>query len=574
MKIETVRHSLSHIMATAVQELYPGTKFGIGPAIEDGFYYDFDLPASISPEDLPKIEKRMKELIMKDIKFEREKVSKKKAEQIFKDQPYKLELIKEMEEEITVYRSGDFVDLCKGPHVESTKQINPRAFKLTKVAGAYWRGDEKNPMLVRIYGVAFETEKELKQYLERKEEAEKRDHRKLGKKLELFLIDEEFGKGLILWSPRGAILRKAVMDFALETYLERGYQLVSTPHIARLDLWKRSGHWDFYRESMYSPMEVDEEKFVVKPMNCPGHVKIYNSKIRSYRDLPLRFTEMGTVYRYEKSGVLHGLTRVRGFTQDDAHIFCTQDQLESELKETIDLTKYILETFGFKDFKVSLSLRNPEKKEKYLGDDKTWDVAEKALKAALKKKNLDYVSQIGEAAFYGPKIDVLVEDAIGREWQLSTIQVDFNFPEKFKMEYVDKKGKKQRPIMIHRALLGSLERFIGILIEHYAGAFPLWLAPVQISVIPVGSRHREYAIRVSKELKANGLRVEVRDEAETVSKKIREGEIQKIPYILVVGDQEEKVNSVRVRFRGEGDIGLMALDKFLERAKAEIKERK
>ncbi len=574
MKIETVRHSLSHIMATAVQELYPETKFGIGPAIEDGFYYDFDLPASISSEDLPKIEKRMKELIMKDIKFEREEVSKKKAEQIFKDQRYKLELIKEMEGEITVYKSGDFVDLCKGPHVESTKQINPRAFKLTKVAGAYWRGDEKNPMLVRIYGVAFETEKELKQYLERKEEAEKRDHRKLGKKLELFLIDEEFGKGLILWSPRGAILRKAVMDFALETYLERGYQLVSTPHIARLDLWKRSGHWDFYRESMYSPMEVDEEKFLVKPMNCPGHVKIYNSKIRSYRDLPLRFTEMGTVYRYEKSGVLHGLTRVRGFTQDDAHIFCTQDQLESELKETIDLTKYILETFGFKDFKVSLSLRNPEKKEKYLGDDKTWDIAEKALKAALKKKNLDYVSQIGEAAFYGPKIDVLVEDAIGREWQLSTIQVDFNFPEKFKMEYVDKKGKKQRPIMIHRALLGSLERFIGILIEHYAGAFPLWLAPVQISVVPVGSRHREYAIRVSKELKANGLRVEVRDEAETVSKKIREGEIQKIPYILVVGDQEEKVNSVRVRSKGEGDIGLMSLGKFLERAKAEIKERK
>jgi len=582
-KIETIRHSLSHIMAAAVQELYPGTKFGIGPAIENGFYYDFEIHTNqhelehestrITPGDLPKIEEKMRELIGRNIAFKKRVVSKTEAKKIFKDQPYKLELIDEMKGKITIYESGDFIDLCKGSHVRSTKQIPIDGFKLTKIAGAYWKGDEKNPMLTRIYGIALATKKELEDFLKIQEEAEKRDHRKLGKELELFIIDEEFGRGLILWLPKGAILRKLVMDFALNTYLERGYQLVTTPHIANLDLWKRSGHWDFYRENMYSPMKVEDECFMIKPMNCPGHVKIYNSKIRSYRDLPLRFTEMGTVYRYEKSGVLHGLTRVRGFTQDDAHIFCTPEQLDSELLAMIDLTEYILSSFGFKDFKIALSVREPRKKKKYLGDEKTWKLAERALEEALKVKNLPYTRYPGEAVFYGPKIDFLVKGAIGREWQLTTIQVDFNFPERFDMYYVDKKGKKKRPIMLHRALLGSLERFIGILIEHYGGAFPLWLAPEQIWIIPVGSRHRKYAKEVTEILKENGFRAEAKIEAETVSKKIRDGEIQGIPYMLVVGDKEMKANSVRVRQRGKGDIGVMKLEKFLKKVIIEIRER-
>ena len=573
MKIETIRHSLSHILATAIQELYPGVKFGIGPAIENGFYYDFDLPKPISSEDLPKIEEKMRELIAKNVVFKKREVSKKKAKEIFKNQPYKLELIDEMKGKITVYESGNFIDLCKGPHVRSTKQIPKDAFKLTKVAGAYWKGDEKNPMLTRIYGIAFADKSELEKFLKIQKEAEKRNHRTLGKKLELFIIDEEFGRGLILWLPKGAILRKIIMDFALNTYLERGYQLVATPHVANLKLWKRSGHWDFYRENMYPPMKIENEYFMVKPMNCPGHVKIYNCKIRSYKDLPLRFTEMGTVYRYEKSGVLHGLTRVRGFTQDDAHIFCTPEQLHSELLEMIDLTKYILGSFGFKDFEISLSIRDPQKKKKYLGDEKTWKLAERALEETLKLKHLPYTRYPGEAVFYGPKIDFLIKDAIGRKWQLSTIQVDFNFPERFEMYYVDKKGKKKRPIMLHRALLGSLERFIGVLIEHYGGAFPLWLAPEQIRVIPVGSRHRKYAQEVTEALRENGFRVKAKVEAETVSKKIRDGEIQKIPYLLVVGDKEMQSKSVRVRERGKGDIGIMKLEKFLKKAIIEVKER-
>jgi len=573
MKIETIRHSLSHILATAIQELYPGVKFGIGPAIENGFYYDFDLPKPISSEDLPKIEEKMRELIAKNVVFKKREVSKKKAKEIFKNQPYKLELIDEMKGKITVYESGNFIDLCKGPHVRSTKQIPKDAFKLTKVAGAYWKGDEKNPMLTRIYGIAFADKSELEKFLKIQKEAEKRNHRTLGKKLELFIIDEEFGRGLILWLPKGAILRKIIMDFALNTYLERGYQLVATPHVANLKLWKRSGHWDFYRENMYPPMKIENEYFMVKPMNCPGHVKIYNCKIRSYKDLPLRFTEMGTVYRYEKSGVLHGLTRVRGFTQDDAHIFCTPEQLHSELLEMIDLTKYILGSFGFKDFEISLSIRDPQKKKKYLGDEKTWKLAERALEETLKLKHLPYTRYPGEAVFYGPKIDFLIKDAIGRKWQLSTIQVDFNFPERFEMYYVDKKGKKKRPIMLHRALLGSLERFIGVLIEHYGGAFPLWLAPEQIRVIPVGSRHRKYAQEVTEALRENGFRAEAKVEAETVSKKIRDGEIQKIPYLLVVGDKEMQSKSVRVRERGKGDIGIMKLEKFLKKAIIEVKER-
>lgn len=570
-KIETKRHSLSHILAAAVQELFPGTKFGIGPAIENGFYYDFDLPKSLNPGDLPKIEEKMRELIEKNIVFKKKVVSKREAKKLFKNQLYKLELINEARGKISIYESGNFVDLCKGPHVRSTKQINPEGFCLTKIAGAYWKGAEINPMLTRIYGIAFETKKELKDFLKLQEEAEKRDHRLLGKKLELFIIDEEFGRGLPLWLPKGAILRKEIMDFALEAYIKRGYQLVATPHIANLNLWKRSGHWDFYRENMYPPMKIEDEDFMIKPMNCPGHVKIYNSKLRSYKDLPLRFTEMGTVYRYEKSGVLHGLTRVRGFTQDDAHIFCTPEQLHSELLAMIDLTLYILKSFGFKEFKVRLSVK--DSKGKYLGSDKIWNLAESALENVLKEKKLSYHLYPGEAVFYGPKVDFLVKDTIGREWQLTTIQVDFNFPERFEMYYIDKKGKKKRPIMIHRALLGSLERFIGVLLEHYAGALPLWLSPIQISVIPVGSRHRKYAREIGKILEGKGLRVEVRDEAETVSKKIREGEIQKIPYMLVVGDKETKTKSVRVRQRGKGDIGVLKLEKFIKKVEKEIEKR-
>jgi len=574
-KIETIRHSLSHIMAAAVQELFPKVKFGIGPAIENGFYYDFEFPKNLSPNDLPKIEKKMKELIKRNVPFKKLSVSKKEAQKIFKGQPYKLDLIKELKSsEVNLYQSGEFTDLCKGPHVRSSKELSLHAFKLTKIAGAYWKGSEKNPMLQRIYALAFNSKKELDDFLKQEVEAEKRDHRKLGKKLELFMIDEEFGQGLPLWLPKGAIIRKIIMDFALNTYLNRGYQLVSTPHIANLKLWKRSGHWDFYRESMYSPIKVEKEFYMIKPMNCPGHVKIYDSKIRSYKNLPLRFTEMGTVYRYERSGTLHGLVRVRGFTQDDAHIFCTPEQLHSELLEMIDLTLYILRSFGFKKFEISLSVRDIKKKKKYLGDDKVWKLAEKALENALKTKKLSYTRYLGEAVFYGPKIDFLVSDAIGRKWQLTTIQVDFNFPEKFDLNYIDKKGKKKRPIMLHRALLGSLERFIGVLIEHYEGAFPLWLSPIQFMIIPVGSKHRNFAKKVAESLKEQSFRAIVKDETETVSKKIREGEIQKIPYLLVVGDKEMKSQSVRVRKRGKGDIGIMKLSKFLEKVKIEQESKK
>jgi len=568
-------HSTEHVLTQAMLKLYPGLKMAMGPAIENGFYFDFEYKDRINEKDFPKIEKEMQKIIDKDLPFKKERLSVSKARKLFPKNPYKQEWLDEIKakgEKAVIYRTGnEFVDLCLGPHVKSTGEI--KAFKLLSVAGAYWRGDEKNKMLTRIYGIAFKTKKELKDYLRQREEIEKRDHRILGKKLELFLIDEEFGSGLPLWLPKGAVLRKLVMDFALKIYLERGYQLVATPHIANLKLWKKSGHWDFYREDMYSPIKVEKDYFIIKPMNCPGHVKIYNSKIRSYKDLPIRFTEMGTVYRYERSGVLHGLTRVRGFTQDDAHIFCTPEQLHSELLEMIDLTKYILNSFSFKNFEVALSIRDPKKKKKYLGSEKIWKIAEKALESALKAKKLSYKLYPGEAVFYGPKIDFLVSDAIGRKWQLTTIQVDFNFPEKFDITYINKKGRKQRPVMIHRALLGSIERFIGVLLEHYAGALPLWLAPVQVWIIPVGSRHIKYATRVAKTLEDKSIRLETKEERETVSKKVRNGEIQKIPYILVVGDKEMKTKSVRVRSKNK-DLGIMKLTKFLEKAKKEIEKKK
>ena len=601
-KINTIRHSISHIMAYAVQELFPGTKFGIGPVIENGFYYDFDFDAdsrgrhadlrgksqrksasslrgsAISEADLPRIEKRMKELIKQNIKFEKSLATKEQAKKIFAGQPYKLELIKDLKtKKVTIYKSGDFIDLCAGPHVKSTLQLHSGqakeiiyAFKLTKIAGAYWKGDEKNPMLQRIYGIAFETKKELDDYLKKQEEAEKRDHRIIGQKLDLFSFDEEVGPGLVLWHPKGTILKGIIEEFWTKEHIKAGYEIIDTPHIGRIKLWQTSGHIDFFKENMYGPMEVEGEDYLIKPMNCPFHVKIYKSQIRSYRDLPIRWTELGTVYRYERSGVLHGLTRVRGFTQDDAHTFCTPEQLANEIIKTLHFGFKLLKTFGFKDFGIYLATRP----KKYIGTIKIWQKATNALRYGLEKEKLKYKIDAGGGIFYGPKIDIKIKDSLGREWQCTTIQIDFNEPERFNLSYIDKKGKKQKPIMIHRALLGSIERFIGVLLEHYAGALPFWLSPVQIYIIPVGSRHEKYAHQIAKELIANGFRVKVKDQNETVSKKIREGEIQRIPYMLVVGDKEQKSKSVRVRDRKKGDIGIMTINKFSDKINKEIKGRK
>lgn len=571
MKIETIRHSLSHIMAAAVQELYPKTKFGIGPAVENGFYYDFDLPQSLSSEDLTKIEKKMRELIRQNIRFKKKIISKVEAKKIFKNQLYKLELIGELPgKKVGIYESEKFIDLCKGPHIKSTKQIPIDAFKLTKIAGAYWRGNEKRPMLTRIYGVAFKTKKELNEFLKRQEEAEKRDHRILGQKLELFMFDEEVGAGLPLWLPKGAILRHIIEDYLYKELTSQGYQWVVTPHIAKLSLWKTSGHWNLFRENMYSPIKIDQEEYLLKPMNCPFHIKIYNSKIRSYKDLPLYLAELGTVYRYEKSGVLHGLTRVRGLTQDDAHIICEADQLAEEVTKLLKVSFKILKTFGFKEYSIYLSTRP----EKYAGTLKGWQKATNSLKYVLKKLKLKYRTDPGGGVFYGPKIDIKIKDSLGRSWQCTTIQIDFNLPERFKMTYITKSSKKKQPLMIHRALLGSLERFIGVLLENYAGALPLWLSPEQVWVIPVGSRHKKYAQDIGHRMSNIGYRTEVKDENETVSKKIRNGEIQKIPYLLVVGDKEIKTKQVRVRQRDKGDIGPVKFNKFLEKVKTEIMTKK
>lgn len=566
MKIDTIRHSLSHIMAHAVQDLFTKVKFGIGPTIEDGFYYDFDLPESLNPEDLPKIEKRMKELIKKNLKFEKSLISKTEAKKLFKGQSYKLNLIKELKtKKATIYKSGDFIDLCSGPHVKSTLQLHSGqakeiidAFKLIKIAGAYWRGDEKNPMLQRIYGVAFKTKKELNDYLKRQAEAEKRDHRVIGQKLDLFHIDEEVGPGLVLWHPKGALLVKLIEDFWIKEHLANDYQLVKTPHIGRVKLWQTSGHTDFYKESMFGPMEVEGDKYLIKPMNCPFAMKIYKSQIRSYRDLPIRWAELGTVYRYERSGVLHGLVRVRGFTQDDAHIICTPEQLADELTKALRFGIKLLKAFGFKDLNIYLATRP----KKYVGSIKNWEKATRTLKYVLNKLKLKYEIDKEGGIFYGPKIDIKIKDSLGREWQCTTIQFDFNLPQRFNMTYVDKNGKKKQPYMVHRALLGSIERFVGVLLEHYAGALPFWLSPVQIHVIPVANRHNKYANQIGKDLIEKGFRNEVKDQNETVSKKIRDAELQKIPYMLVVGDKEMKSKSVRVRDRKKGDIGIRKYEVF------------
>jgi threonyl-tRNA synthetase len=573
--IEKIRHSLSHIMAMAIKNLYPNVSLGIGPVIENGFYYDFSFKENITDKDLPKIENEMKKILAQNIDFKKEEKSIQEAKKIFKNEPYKLDLIKELEENgekcVFVYQSGNFMDLCKGPHIRNSREIDPESFKLTKLAGAYWRGSENNPQLQRIYGVAFEDKNKLKIYLEIQEEIEKRDHRILGKKLDLFHIDKEVGPGLILWHPKGALLKRLIENYVLDKYLENDYQLVNTPHIARLHLWKTSGHIDFYKEGMFPAFHMEElgkeEKgdYQLKPMNCPFHMKIYKSNIRSHRDLPIRYTELGTVYRYEKSGTLHGLVRARGFTQDDAHIFCAgKEQLLDEIKKIIQLTKEILGKFGFEDYDIRLSVRDSEDKKKYMGSENDWLAAEKMLERALKEENWKFQKDEGEAVFYGPKIDIKVKDALDRLWQISTIQIDFNLPEKFDLNYINEKGEKEKPFVIHRALLGSLERFIGVLIEHYGGIFPFWLAPIQIKILPISDKHIGYGKEILTELKSAGFRVEMNEKNETVSKKIREAEMQKIPYLLIVGDREMENKTVRVRKRGKGDIGEIKIKDFIK----------
>ena len=567
---EILRHSTSHILAQAVMHLFPNAKYTIGPAIDNGFYYDFDLENPLTEEDLAKIEEEMKRIVNQKLPFERVELPKEKAIELFKqlNQPYKIEIIEEVEgDTVSIYKQGDFTDLCRGPHIPDTSYA--RNFKLLSVAGAYWRGDEKNKMLQRVYGTAFATAERLEQYLNFLEEAKKRDHRKIGKELDLFSIQEEIGPGLILWHPKGAIIRKIIEDFWRDEHIKRGYYFVYTPHIARVELWKTSGHWDFYRENMFSPMEVDKGSYMVKPMNCPFHIAIYKSRTRSYRDLPLRLAELGTVYRYERAGVLHGLLRVRGFTQDDAHLFVQPEKLEEEIIGVVEFAKYMIETFGFKNYNVYLSTRP----EKYVGSLENWELATNALKVALEELKIPYKIDPGEGVFYGPKIDIKLVDAIGREWQGPTIQVDFNLPERFDVTYIGEDGKEHRPIMIHRVVLGSMERFFGTLIEQYAGAFPTWIAPVQVRIVPIADRHFDYARSVKEKLFLNGLRVEVDERSEKMNAKIRDAETEKIPYVLVVGDKEVSSNAVSVRKRKVGDLGSMSVDAFLDRILNEVKNR-
>jgi len=561
-RLEMMRHSAAHVMAEAVQSLFPGAKFGIGPAIEDGFYYDFELPRALVPEDLAAIEIKMREIIAANSPFVKEEASKTKAQKLFSEQPYKLELIKELPDKtVTIYRQGSFIDLCRGPHVNSTNEV--KAFKLTSIAGAYWRGDEKRPMLQRIYGVVFDTKAELEDYLARLAEAAKRDHRKLGKELDLFSIHEDAGPGLVHWHPKGALVRQLIEDFWRQEHRKRGYDIVFTPHISKVGLWKISGHWDFYRESMYSPMDIDDVEYVVKPMNCIGHILMYKTQLRSYRHLPLRYAELGTVYRYERSGVLHGLARVRGFTQDDAHIFCRPDQLESEVTEVVQLARFMMNTFGFSVYELLLSTRP----EKYAGTLQVWEEATEALRNVLKNLKLDYTIDPGEGVFYGPKIDVKLKDALGRLWQGPTIQVDFNLPQRFDVNYIGEDGSEHKVVMVHRTVLGSMERFMACLIEHYAGAFPLWLSPVQVVIIPIADRHLSYAQQVAGELREGGIRVQVDDRSERMNLKIREAQLEKIPYMLVVGDKELDISQVSLRLRSGEDLGLLSLSQFADRVK-------
>ena len=573
--LELLRHSLAHIMAQALKELYgdENVHLGIGPTTENGFYYDVEVEGKrLTEEDLPVIEEKMREIINRNCPVEREELPRDEAIDFFekKREIYKIDIIKHQipeGEPISVYKQCEFVDLCRGPHIPSTGEAG--AFKLVSLAGAYWRGKEGNPMLQRIYGVAFWTEKELKKYLNMLEEAKKRDHRKLGRELELFMITDEVGGGLALWLPKGAIIRNEIENAWKNEHVKRGYQLVYTPHVGKEQLWKTSGHVDFYRENMFPEMQIEEEGYFVKPMNCPFHVEIYKSKQRSYKELPIRLAELGTVYRYERSGVLHGLMRVRGFTQDDAHIICREDQVEDEIKGVLELILDTLRSYGFDEFQVFLSTR-PEKS---VGDDRMWEIATDSLRKAIESVGLDYEIDEGGGAFYGPKIDVKIKDAIGRMWQCSTVQFDFNLPERFDMYYIGEDNKRHRPYMVHRAIFGSIERFIGVLLEHYAGLLPLWLSPVQAKIIPIADTHIPYAREVEAKLKEAGIRVEIDERNERMNKKIRDAELQKIPYMLVVGDKEAESKTVAVRTKKKGNMGAMPVDEFIQRAKRIIEEK-
>ena len=578
-KLQALRHSASHIMADAVKRLYPGVKLAIGPSIADGFYYDFDFSGCkktssngdqdnfLRPENLAKIEEEMKRIVKEKLRFERSEIGKKQALEKFKkeNEQYKIELIEGLEgDKVSFYKHGDFEDLCRGPHVDNTGEIG--AFKLLSIAGAYWKGNEANAMLQRIYGTAFETKDDLKEFLRLREEAQKRDHRKLGRELELFSFNDLIGAGLVLYHPKGAMLRHLIADYITKKHIEKGYQLISSPHILKSDIWIRSGHYEYYKENMYI-FEIDEQEFAVKPMNCPGHILAYAANKRSYKELPIRFFELGNVYRHEKSGVLHGLLRVRGFTQDDAHIFCLRDQAEEEIIKVIDFVDETLKVFGFEEFKVELSTQP----EKYIGTDADWKEATGALKNALEKKKIEYDINEGDGAFYGPKIDIKLKDALGRFWQCATIQCDFALPERFDLKYTDSSGKEKRPIMLHRVILGSLERFIGAVIEQYGGNFPVWLAPVQVMVIPIAERHIEYANKVAEELRGKGFRVNVDIRAEKMQKKIRAAEIKKIPYMAVIGGKEIESGTVSLRSRKEGNLGAISKEELIDKLQKENK---
>jgi threonyl-tRNA synthetase len=568
LRLATMRHSTAHLMAEAVQELFPEVKFAIGPAIENGFYYDMELPRPLAPEDLVSIEEAMKRHQAAAEKFTRTEVSRDEALSVFADNPFKVEILRELPaaSTITTYRQGAFLDLCKGPHVPSTADIG--AFKLQSVAGAYWRGDERRPMLQRIYGTAWPTQEELEGYLHRLEEAQRRDHRKLGKELDLFSVNDEIGPGLILWHPRGAMIRFQVEQFEQKEQLARGYDIVYTPHIASEKLYKTSGHLETYRENMYSPMSIEEVDYYLKPMNCPGHIMIFKSQVRSYRELPIRLAELGTVYRYERSGTLHGMLRVRGFTQDDAHIFCREDQMVEEAAGVIDFATYMAKIFGY-EFKAYLATRP----EKWIGDEETWERAIDTLRIALDRSNVEYQIDEGGGAFYGPKIDIKWVDALGREWTGPTVQLDFNLPNRFDINYIGEDGDKHRTVMIHRTLLGSMERFVGGLVEHYAGAFPVWLAPIQIGMIPITDDQIEFCKGVQAKAEAMGLRVKLFDQKERMQAKIRDAQMLKIPYMLVVGKREVEAGAVAVRLRSGEDLGAMPVDSFLTLATSLVESR-
>src|SRR5262250_3934644 len=569
------RHSAAHLLAAAVMELYPNVKLGIGPPVENGFFYEFLRDQPFTPEDLEKIEKKMHELAARDLQNERKLIPKPEALKLYQDsnQLFKCELVEEKADEpmVSFYTTGKFIDFCRGPHIPSTKRI--QAFKLTNVAGAYWKGQEGNPQLQRIYALAFYTQKELDEYLHRIEEAKRRDHRKLGTELDLFSIQEEAGPGLIFWHPKGGLIRTLVENWLREELQKRGYDLVFTPHIMLFDLWKTSGHANFYKESMFGQMEVEKADYQLKPMNCPGHILIYKSRLRSYRDLPVRLAELGTVYRYERSGVLHGLLRVRGFTQDDAHIFCMPSQIEAEVEACIDFAYAVMKNFGFDKFEVELSDWDPEHPENYPGKAEDWAHASDALAAVMNRMKIPYKRFAGEGAFYGPKIDIKLIDAIGRPWQLTTVQFDFNLPSRFGLEYVGEDGARHQPLMVHRALLGSVERFFGILIEHYAGAFPVWLAPVQAEICPVSEKVMDYAKHVHETLKIHGIRVHLDDRNEKLPAKIRDAQLQKIPYMLVVGPKEAEAGTVSLRHRSKGDLGPRPLAELVEALQKEVSER-